>query len=45
MITYSHMVDPDVGAAIKGDSIASPHVLGVELADSDVLDDDWTHMD
>lgn len=39
------MVDPDVGAAIKGDSIASPDILGVELANSDVLDDHCTHID
>ena len=37
--TNSHMVDPDVAGAIKGDGITTPDVLGVELADGDVLDD------
>lgn len=33
------MVDPDVASAIKSDGITTPNVLGVELADGDVLDD------
>jgi len=33
------MVDPDVAGAIKSDGITAPDVLGVELADGDVLDD------
>jgi aminoglycoside/choline kinase family phosphotransferase len=33
------VVDPDVAGAIKGDGITAPDVLGVELADGDVLDD------
>ena len=37
--TYSHVVDPDVAGAIKSDGITTPDVLGVELADGDVLDD------
>lgn len=37
--TNSHMVDPDVAGAIKSDGITTPDVLGVELADGDVLDD------
>jgi hypothetical protein len=37
--TYSHVVDPDVAGAIKSDGITTPNVLGVELADGDVLDD------
>jgi len=34
------MVDPDVAGAIKSDGITTPNVLGVELANGDVLDDD-----
>lgn len=33
------MVDPDVAGAIKSDGVTTPDVLGVELADGDVLDD------
>jgi len=33
------MIDPHVTRAVKSDSITAPDVLGVELADSDVLDD------
>lgn len=33
------MVDPDIASAIKSDGITTPDVLGVELADGDVLDD------
>lgn len=38
--THRHVVDPDVGAAVKSDSITTPDVLGVELRDGDVLDND-----
>lgn len=34
------MVDPDLVAAVEGDTIASPDVLRVELGDVNVLDDD-----
>lgn len=34
------MVDPNVGAARDADSIATPHILGVEVGDLEVLDDD-----
>lgn len=37
--TNSHVVDPDIAGAIKSDGITTPYVLGVELADGDVLDD------
>ena len=38
--TNSHVVDPDIAGAIKGNGITTPNVLGVELADGNVLDDD-----
>ena len=38
--TNSHVVDPDVAGTIKSNGITTPNVLGVELADGNVLDDD-----
>lgn len=37
------VVDPDQVGAGQGDGITSPDVLGVELGDADVLDDDVLH--
>ncbi len=34
------MVDPDVVAVAECNGIATPDVLGVELCDVDILDDD-----
>lgn len=33
------MVDPDLRASVKRDSVTSPHILRVELGEGDVLDD------
>ena len=35
-----HVVDPDHVGAVESDSVTAPDVLGVELGDLDVLDDD-----
>lgn len=35
-----YMVDPDQVRSGKGDGIAAPYILGVQLGDADVLDDD-----
>lgn len=39
-MAYLDVVDPDVGRAIQGDGVATPDVLGVQLGDVNVLEDD-----
>jgi hypothetical protein len=39
-ITYGDSVDPDHVGAVDGDGITAPDVVGVQLGDLDVLDDD-----
>ncbi|KAF7545500.1 hypothetical protein G7046_g9552 [Stylonectria norvegica] len=38
-----NVIDPDHVDVVEGDGIAAPDVLGVELGDVDVLDDDVAH--
>lgn len=39
-VVSCNVVDPDHIGVVEGDGIAAPDVLGVELLDFDVLDDD-----
>jgi hypothetical protein len=38
--TYGHSVDPNHVCTCNGDSITAPDVVGVQLGDLDVLNDD-----
>jgi hypothetical protein len=38
-MTYGDVIDPDKLGIIKRQNISSPNVLGVEVRDGDVLDD------
>lgn len=37
--THGNVVDPDQVGAVDGDTVTAPHVLRVQVLDSNVLDD------
>lgn len=38
--THSNVIDPDIICAVQGDGISAPNVLGIDIRNGNILNDD-----